>query len=419
MGAAGHVEAGESVLAAGVREAWEEVDVLISEADLVPLCAMHRTEGTGRPVDERVDFFFTCSRWSGEPRRLEEHKSADLRWFPLDALPEPVVPHELAVLERLRAGAVPPVLTFGFHVTDPIPGTLARTVREVWGADGDRWLAALPAALERLAARWRLELGEPYPMTYHWVCRAHLSDGTGDGAPAVVKVGLGDLAAEAAALRGWGGEGAVRLLRRDLAAGALLLGRAEPGTPAADLLPDGDERATAAAVRVLRRLHAAPPPGEVPPLSSRLRALGAHLADPGGDRLVPRPLVEQAVALVRELRVDAPPDVLLHGDLHHDNVLRTGDGWIAIDPHGAVGDPGYDAGAWLYNPPGMPADAAPLAGPGTPRAAGGRARARRRPRRRVGVRQGRALGRVDGRRHRPCRHGTALEVAALLQARLP
>lgn len=145
-------------------------------------------------------------------------------------------------------------------------------------------------------------------------------------------------------------------MRRDLAAGALLLGRAEPGTPATDLLPDGDERATAAAVRVLRRLHAAPPPGGVPPLSSRLRALGAHLADPGGDRLVPRPLVEQAVALVRELRVDAPPDVLLHGDLHHDNVLRTGDGWIAIDPHGAVGDPGYDAGAWLYNPPGMPAD---------------------------------------------------------------
>ena len=241
-------------------------------------------------------------------------------------------------------------------MTDPIPGTLARTVREVWGADGDRWLAALPAALERLAARWRLELGELYPMTYHWVCRAQLSDGTGDGAPAVVKVGLGDLAAEAAALRGWGGEGAVRLLRRDLAAGALLLGRAEPGTPATDLLPDGDERATAAAVRVLRRLHAAPPPGGVPPLSSRLRALGAHLADPGGDRLVPRPLVEQAVALVRELRVDAPPDVLLHGDLHHDNVLRTGDGWIAIDPHGAVGDPGYDAGAWLYNPPGMPAD---------------------------------------------------------------
>jgi 8-oxo-dGTP diphosphatase len=114
IGAAGHVEAGESVLAAAAREAREELDVGVDPADLLPLCAMHRTHGTGRAVDERVDFFFTCARWAGEPRRVEEHKSAGLRWFALDALPEPVVPHELAVLERLRAGAVPPILSYGF-----------------------------------------------------------------------------------------------------------------------------------------------------------------------------------------------------------------------------------------------------------------------------------------------------------------
>ena len=112
--AAGHVEAGESVVDAAVREAREELGVALGAGDLEPLTAMHRTHANGRAVDERVDFFFTCSRWSGEPRRLEPHKSADLRWFPLGGLPEPVVPHELAVLERLRAGAVPAVLTYGF-----------------------------------------------------------------------------------------------------------------------------------------------------------------------------------------------------------------------------------------------------------------------------------------------------------------
>ncbi len=110
--AAGHVEAGESVVEAAAREALEEVGVQVHE--LVPLTTMHRTHGNGRPVDERVDFFFTCTRFSGEPRRLEEHKSADLRWFTLDALPEPVVPHELRVLELLRAGVVPPILVEGF-----------------------------------------------------------------------------------------------------------------------------------------------------------------------------------------------------------------------------------------------------------------------------------------------------------------
>ena len=113
--AAGHVEAGESVLEAAAREAREEIGVRIEAGDLEPLTAMHRTHRNGRPVDERVDFFFTCSRWSGEPRRLEPHKSADLRWFALGALPEPVVPHELAVLEGLRAGAVAAVLTYGFE----------------------------------------------------------------------------------------------------------------------------------------------------------------------------------------------------------------------------------------------------------------------------------------------------------------
>ena len=49
--------------------------------------------------------------------------------------------------------------------------------------------------------------------------------------------------------------------------------------------------------------------------------------------------------------MNAPADVVLHGDLHHGNVLRgPDDTWVAIDPHGFVGDPGYDGGALLYNP---------------------------------------------------------------------
>jgi 8-oxo-dGTP diphosphatase len=114
IGAAGHVEAGESVLTAAVREAAEELAVVVDEGDLEPLCAMHRTQSTGDPLDERADFFFTCRRWSGRPQRVERHKTADLGWFPLDALPDPVVPHERLVLEGLRAGGLSPILTFGF-----------------------------------------------------------------------------------------------------------------------------------------------------------------------------------------------------------------------------------------------------------------------------------------------------------------
>jgi 8-oxo-dGTP pyrophosphatase MutT (NUDIX family) len=112
--AAGHVEAGESVLEAAVREAAEELGITIDPTDLVPLCAMHRTVAPHGPIDERVDFFFECHRWAGTPRTQEADKSADLRWFPFEALPEPVVPHEHQVLTAVRDGGLRPIVTHGF-----------------------------------------------------------------------------------------------------------------------------------------------------------------------------------------------------------------------------------------------------------------------------------------------------------------
>ena len=111
---AGHVEALESVFAAALREAREEAGVTIEPADLEPLCVMHRTHPDHDPIDERVDFFFTASRWSGDPRLMEPDKASALDWFALDKLPEPVVPHEQQVLDALRRGSVPPVMAYGF-----------------------------------------------------------------------------------------------------------------------------------------------------------------------------------------------------------------------------------------------------------------------------------------------------------------
>ncbi|GAA4699082.1 NUDIX hydrolase [Nocardioides conyzicola] len=109
--AAGHVERGETAYDAAHREAHEELGV--SDLDLVFVTSMQRT-GHDEPIDERVDFFFTARSWSGEPRIVEPDKAADLRWCPLDALPDPVVPHERSVLESLRTGTTTAYSTFGF-----------------------------------------------------------------------------------------------------------------------------------------------------------------------------------------------------------------------------------------------------------------------------------------------------------------
>ncbi|SDC73177.1 ADP-ribose pyrophosphatase YjhB, NUDIX family [Sanguibacter gelidistatuariae] len=113
-GAAGHVEQGESMFAAAVREAREELGVRVVGQDLLPATVMHRTTAGGGPIEERVDFFFQCRTWSGEPALQEADKALSLRWFDLTALPDPVVPHELYVLKQLGAGSLDPVVAFGF-----------------------------------------------------------------------------------------------------------------------------------------------------------------------------------------------------------------------------------------------------------------------------------------------------------------
>lgn len=107
---AGHLERDESILDAAVREAEEEAGVTVDAADLAPLTTLHRFEPGGPPIEQRVDFFFQTRRWSGEPVVREPHRTAQMGWFALDALPEPVVPHELAVLTALATGELPAVL---------------------------------------------------------------------------------------------------------------------------------------------------------------------------------------------------------------------------------------------------------------------------------------------------------------------
>ena len=113
--AAGHVEAGESVFAAALREAQEELGIVVDPADVTPLCAMQRTlPGVDDPVEQRVDFFLTTRRWSGGPEVREPAKCSALAWHRPSALPEPMVPHERVLLGLLAADEVPPVVTFGF-----------------------------------------------------------------------------------------------------------------------------------------------------------------------------------------------------------------------------------------------------------------------------------------------------------------
>jgi streptomycin 6-kinase len=220
-----------------------------------------------------------------------------------------------------------------------------RTVLGVHGEAGAAWLKELPALIAACRAAWNLRPDGELPLTYGYVERVRTADGT----PAVLKLRAPsdpDLAAERAALAHFGGDGAARLLADDPARGALLLERLEPGTELAELAAEDDEAATAAAADVMRRLWRPPPVRH--PFPDVVR-WGEALESEGVGPL-PREVVQRAAREYAELCASSVAPVVLHADLHHFNVLRSGAGWRAIDPHGVVGEPAYETGALLRNP---------------------------------------------------------------------
>jgi len=112
--AAGHVERDESVTAAAAREAYEELGVRVREADLEPVCTIHRRQNQ-RDSGQRVDFFFTTTRWEGEPRVMETERSGGIVWASLSALPEPLVPVDSVALKMLAGGERRAIVHWGFE----------------------------------------------------------------------------------------------------------------------------------------------------------------------------------------------------------------------------------------------------------------------------------------------------------------
>jgi streptomycin 6-kinase len=144
---------------------------------------------------------------------------------------------------------------------------------------------------------------------------------------------------EADALALWAGDGAVRLLRRDDARRAILVERARPGT---DLSATAEAEATAVGVQVALRLWR--------PATAPFRWIGDHVPC-WLDNAETRP-GRSLVPLARRLyaALDVGRDVLVHGDLHHHNMLAASSGYVAIDPKPMLGEPEFDVAPFLWNP---------------------------------------------------------------------
>jgi len=85
---AGHLEDNEMIIDAMIREAKEEINIILEPQDLQVIHVMHRYY-----LDEEcIGFFLTATTWKGKPENQEPDKCDELRWFPLYNLPENIDP---------------------------------------------------------------------------------------------------------------------------------------------------------------------------------------------------------------------------------------------------------------------------------------------------------------------------------------
>lgn len=162
--------------------------------------------------------------------------------------------------------------------------------------------------------------------------------------PIILKLGLDHeaLNREAFALKCFTGYGVVNVLTEDK--GMLLLEKAVPGASLKNYFPNREQESIEITCRIMQKLHQVniPENHNFPHIKDWLTALDKDWPIPDG-------YLEKARELRDQLLKTTGPDVLLHGDLHHDNILQNGNDWLVIDPKGVIGSPMHEIWAFVMD----------------------------------------------------------------------
>ncbi len=220
----------------------------------------------------------------------------------------------------------------------------------VYGDQGKAWLENLSQLLQQYENELHIKLQSPFEnLTFNYVTPAHLQNGD----HVIFKCGVPnkELTTEIEALKHFDGNGIARLIDSDADKGWLIIERLEPGEMLSTL--SDDDESTRIAVSVMQKLWK-PIETEVPfPTIAKWLFGFQRLYKRFGGKTGPFPkdMVDRADKLSQELLQSMTDVVLLHGDLHHFNILSSQRGpWLAIDPKGVVGESEFEIAAYMKNP---------------------------------------------------------------------
>lgn len=230
-----------------------------------------------------------------------------------------------------------------------LPVELKECILRIFGEQGQKWIEEFPNLLARCQERWNLTLGQPLAgLSINYLINAALPNGES----VILKMGVPhrEIETEIESLRIWQGRGIVKCVDADLQLSAMLLEKIAPGYMLTTLRDNKKE--TEIAAGIMQQLAiAAPSKHNLPYFAEWVeRAFARYRNTYGNEGPMPRDLIEACEQAFKEIEETKQQDVLLHGDLHHENILfDERRGWLAIDPKGAIGDPCLEVGRYLHN----------------------------------------------------------------------
>lgn len=228
-----------------------------------------------------------------------------------------------------------------------LPSAFTANVIRIWGQEGKIWLDQLPKQIAYFATLWNLtDIKHFNNLSFNYVAHAYSNQYKQS---VVLKIGVPtpQFLNELNALKFYKGNGAAHLLAYDIQKYGMLLQRIAPGTTIRELFPKHDQQAVEYACHVMHKLHSLPIKSSNFATIDSWFLLFDTLKIPHGLQKS----VDKARIFVKDLKTDSQPQHLLHGDLHHDNILLDVTKHpIAIDPKGVIGEAAYEVGAFMCNP---------------------------------------------------------------------
>ena len=229
-----------------------------------------------------------------------------------------------------------------------IPESFGASIHRFFGEQGDIWFTQLDALLQKCIQKWHLrECQVVDNLSVNLICYAvSLEYG-----PVVLKIGFPhpEFYSELAALSLYKGRNVCALYDADPELGAMLLARVLPGYNLKVLQDEGDRLRTALDVISNLPMPIEPHPS-IPAFSDWIER--AFTRARREQKVNPEMLtyLDQAEKLFYEITVQEPSNMLLHGDLHHENMLYSDNGeWVVIDPKGVTGIASLEAGRFILN----------------------------------------------------------------------